>query len=152
MIGMITIQMLNNKDEAEYASLFRYLDRDFDGVISKAELEAKLHGKDYVTNDDIEGIMKKYDTNRDGSITYTEFLTMSINWKQKLDPEEVETLLKYFDIVRKRALTRKELENLFEGVPEKEWKKFFDDYDENKDGLISVDELKSYFRMVVENL
>ena len=58
--------------------------------------------------------------------------------------------MNYFDILRKGALTRKELKTIFTGVKEKEWDDFFQIVDENKDGLISMQELKTYFLSIAE--
>lgn len=142
---MITIQMLTNKEETAFGTTFRILDLDSDGIITRQELENRFAEVGRRDPADIDLIMSNCDFNQDYSITYTEFLTVSINWKQLLESSKLDMVMNYFGIIRKGALSYDELKAIFQGVSPQEWNKFFERADSNKDGLISVQELKSYF-------
>ena len=78
-MAMITTQMLTNAEETKKGTIFRMLDLDADGAIAKEELEKILIDDNRGTAEDVEQIMHNFDNNRNGNITYTEFLTGSID-------------------------------------------------------------------------
>lgn len=151
MMAMITTQMMDNSEETVHGTIFRTLDLDSDGVIGRDELETVFVETGRASVEQIDSIMKNCDFNSSKSITYTEFLTASIDWTKEFRSDRLDLLMNYFDILRKGSLTRKELKAIFTGVREKEWDEFFNIADSNRDGLISVQELKTYFLQISDS-
>ena len=55
---------------------FTALDRDQNGYISIDEFRAILHDYDIIpTTSDLINLMKRYDKNRDGKVTFSEFVS-----------------------------------------------------------------------------
>lgn len=63
--------------------LFEQLDTDHSGNISFEELSTGLRKQGYVLSDaEVELLMSKVDSDRDGSIAPTEFMTTLLDWGQ----------------------------------------------------------------------
>ena len=82
-----------NDDEVKHLKdIFKAFDSNNDGTISYVELEEgikKLHCKN-ISDNDIETIFTSLDTDRSGSIDYTQFLAASLD-------EKIDELIKKID-------------------------------------------------------
>ena len=152
MMAIITVQILDNAKESKLGTIFRSLDTDFDGKIEKNDLWSVFANLGRVDEETLNQIMHNCDFDNNGKISYTEFLTISIDWKKELCYENLEKVLNYFDILKKGALTRSDLKTYFPKAKKEEWEAFFQECDSNKDKLISVFELKQYFSRNTESL
>ena len=69
--------------EERLIEIFRLLDKDGSGKISKSEIKTALN-KENVNEQDLQNFIKKFDLNGDGEIDYYEFVTcMSENEKEE---------------------------------------------------------------------
>lgn len=152
MIAMISTQMLTSAEEIQFGKNFRNLDSDSDGVLGIAELTKNFVETGLVSEEDINYIFGNSNLSDPTFITYTEFLTISIHWKELLKSEKLDVVIDYFDILRKGALTRNQLMKIFKGVDKAEWNEFFNKVDENNDGVISKQELQIYFLDMANDL
>ena len=74
---MMAKKMKDNNEEDELIEAFKVFDKDGNGFISAAELRhvmTNLGAK--LTDDDVDEIIRKVDTNGDGQVNYQEFVTM----------------------------------------------------------------------------
>ena len=74
---MMAKKMKDNNEEEELIEAFKVFDKDGNGFISAAELRhvmTNLGAK--LTDDDVDEIIRKADTNGDGQVNYQEFVTM----------------------------------------------------------------------------
>ena len=54
--------------------MFKFLDSDMDGFVSRRELKEKMEAASYYTSDqEIELLLDRYDKNRDSRISFKEF-------------------------------------------------------------------------------
>ena len=85
---MMAKKMKDNNEEDELIEAFKVFDKDGNGFISAAELRhvmTNLGAK--LTDDDVDEIIRKVDTNGDGQVNYQEFVTMMTSSKLKFLPK-----------------------------------------------------------------
>lgn len=150
MMSMVAVHLLTGDEEKSRSQVFRALDNKFDGVIDRQELEDASYSFGF-PYEYIDLIMKNSDLDKNNKVSYTEFLTSSLNWEEFLNEEKIGTVLSHFDIIRKGALTESELKKLLKGVSDEEWSNFFKIVDSNNDRLISISELQHYFLRIAES-
>ncbi|CAA3006581.1 calmodulin 3 [Olea europaea subsp. europaea] len=104
-------------NKIELKNVFATFDKNHDGFITKKELEESLKRIGIsATEKDVEEMVEKVDSNRDGLIDFDEFCKL-FDPKSSRDKDEEE----------EREIA--------------DWKEAFDVFDGNKDGVITVEEL-----------
>jgi calcium-dependent protein kinase len=148
MMSLVAVHISSSTDEKVKSKLFKAIDSKHDGYINKKELLkiSKEIDLDEENSEDLaDKIIKNCDLDRNGRISYTEFLTTSLNWKALLSNDlDIDKILSYFDIVRKEYLTEEELLGIIKLNKTKELSAFLQKYKDNN-GLISKSKLKTYF-------
>lgn len=150
MMSLVAVHLLTVDEEKSKSSVFKSLDLKFDGYLDQEELYEASDSFGF-PSESIKEIVRNSDLDKSGKISYTEFLTCSLDWREFLNEEKIETVLGHFDVFRKGALTENELRKLLKGVSEEEWNKFFQEVDQNNDRLISTTELQRYFLSIAES-
>lgn len=79
LLTSIASQLVSKDEEKEYANIFLYLDTNRDGKLSKEELVAGFDLLGLNEDKDIDEIMKIVDTNGNGFIEFSEFLTAALD-------------------------------------------------------------------------
>ena len=135
---------LNDEDTKNLKKLFKLFDIDHDGRITLNEMKnafIKLNVKDY--ENEIENIFNSIDTDKNGIIDYTEFLSASINGNNEIiSKKTLKDTFKLLDkdnsgkISKNNMIKVLKLENLNEKIVDNYIKK----YDINKDGEIDYNE------------
>ena len=135
---------LNDEDTKNLKKLFKLFDIDHDGRITLNEMKnafIKLNVKDY--ENEIENIFNSIDTDKNGIIDYTEFLSASINGNNEIiSKKTLKDTFKLLDrdnsgkISKNNIMNVLKLENLNEKIVDNYIKK----YDINKDGEIDYNE------------
>lgn len=75
-------QMLTKEEESELMLIFKQLDTNGDGVLSKEELRKGFEGfkmKSQITNEEIDRIINQIDVNNNNNIDYSEFVAATLN-------------------------------------------------------------------------
>jgi len=150
------------EDKGKLLETFRALDKDKNGTLSREEIKQGyklIMGKAH-NDEDIEVLIKNIDTNKSGSVDYSEFVTATINRINMLSQAKLEAAFKLFDKNGDGYLTVDELKEFFnpeqltkkQPDPEKEteeeiseedmWKELMQEVDVNGDGKISLKEFK----------
>lgn len=120
---------VSHKDKAELKSVFATFDKNGDGFITKQELRESLKNiRIFMTEKDVEEMVVKVDSNGDGLIDYEEFCLLCKAMSR--DDQDGDGKLE--------AAQDEEGDG-----GEGDLKEAFDVFDEDKDGLISVEELGS---------
>ena len=124
------------------------MDKNGDGRLSREEVEAgcKVFEGDGELN--IEELMKSCDTDGNGYIDYTEFLTATVNWKTALSNERLVAAFNVYDKDGDGKISLKELvETLGNVADEKLFSQMIEIADKNHDGEIDFDEFKELMRI-----
>ena len=130
----------------ELTRMFRYLDVNYDGLLSKEEIKRgslKLFGKRVKNVDaEIDKIFVEADLDGSGELSYNEFIVAAIGRNKVLDRHKLEEVFKTIDIDGNEFIDKQELTIMlsrfikdFHGIEE-----FFRIADTNKDGLIDLPE------------
>ncbi len=91
---------LMSKDEREsLARVFKQLDVNGDGQLSKEEIKNgyRIHYGRNITDKEIDAMFDAVDTNHSGFIDYTEFVVASANEKMLLSNERIMGAFRMFD-------------------------------------------------------
>lgn len=124
VLSYIASQELTKTEEKILKEIFELVDTNNDGQISKEELANSylLFGlSESVARDAASEIMNKLDMNQNGSIDYNEFLIANLSVTNAITTERLKRAFNFFDIVKCVSNSQ------------------------NKDGVITVDELRTRF-------
>jgi calcium-dependent protein kinase len=98
-------------------------------------------------------IFNEIDFNNDGSINFSEFLTVNFKKEKLLSEDTLEKTFHLFDIDGNGFIT---LDELKESMPieitsKMEWSDLIEEVDKDGDGQISLDEFKEMMRKLIIN-
>jgi calcium-dependent protein kinase len=93
--------LLTKNEKENLAKIFKALDKNGDGKLSKEEIldgYEKYFGK-HMEMDEIEKMFDAIDIDKSGFIDYSEFVVASMNEKQLITNEKLQSAFKMFDKV-----------------------------------------------------
>lgn len=134
----IAMRLMNTKELEELRTTFYELDGDGDGRLSKEEL-LKGYEKTALGIANVDEVIKNCDTDKNGLIEYSEFLTATIDWQNKLTHTVVESAFKAFDIDGNGSITKEELKEVLGGeqaLDDQVWTELVHEVDTNGDGVV----------------
>ena len=155
VIRYITSQLVTQVDKNELISVFRALDSSGDGKLTQTELVPyckKVFG-DSFSDEDIQQIMKRVDTDGSGYIDYSEFIAAAMDKKKLLSEEKLEAAFKAFDTDHNGKITAQELKSFLESevkVDISAYRRLIQQVDKNGDGVIDFDEFKEMMNMLAQ--
>jgi len=99
-MAMITSQMLLKDEKADIDEVFRILDLDCSGRLSKEEVKAayKEFYETDLSDDDVDLVFKRVNISGSGMIEYSEFVMASLMSKNLIDDEKLKAAFEEFDI------------------------------------------------------
>lgn len=126
---------------------FIALDTNHDGLLSIEELESGYAALGLLSDLNLSEIMAACDSDGNGFIDYSEFLTAGLNWKQSLNNTRLQAAFDAFDLDHSGYITVDEIKKMFggqnEGVGDEIWEQMLKEADENGDGMIDLQEFKN---------
>ena len=152
-VSFLANQISINEEIKKLKEEFDKIDVNKDGEISKEELikcletiypsqEAKLRA---------ENIFKEIDFNNDGSINFSEFLTVNIQKEKLLSEETLDRAFKMFDLDGNGYITIDELKKAMplEITTKSGWRKLVSEVDKDGDYQISFREFKEMMEKLI---
>lgn len=146
-ISFIGSQLATADERAELAELFNSLDLDHNGELSREEIKEGFFTvfgyAEGDLDDEIDKMMKEIDTDHSGSISYTEFVTATLNRKQLLNRERLMLAFRAFDLDNNGGISAEELKNILGRYHHHEasvWEELIKEVDANGDGEIDLQE------------
>ena len=148
VMAFIASQMLNPSQTASIKATFEILDLDGDGRLSKQEL---LTAYSHVTTEAeaifiVESLMKEVDSDKNGFIDYTEFLTAEANAKLLLTMGNIRAVFQTFDKDQSGKISVAELKAALDSsgsLNNTLWTTLIHEADRNSDGEIDQEEFLS---------
>ena len=99
VINFIVVELITNREADPYRQIFYEINKTADGMCTKQQfIEAfwKL-GYTEMSEDELGNLLAYIDDDRNGFVTFEEFLTASIHPEDVLNPEKLSTAFKVFD-------------------------------------------------------
>jgi len=144
ILTFISSQVVSNEEKEHLSRIFKSLDENKDGKLSKQELKKGYKELGLETLEDIEEIMKKCDIDSSGYIDYTEFVTACGNWKFEADSMYLKQAFNTYDQGGDGNLSINELRKAIPGIEDSEWDAFLAEADTDGDGFVSFDEFRQF--------
>lgn len=149
----IASQLLSKQEKEKLSKLFKDIDKNGDGKLSKEEIIEgydKYFGK-ILTQDDVDAMFKSVDIDDSGFIDYSEFVLACMNEKNLLTNDKLEAAFKMFDKDGSGLITKDEIKEVLSvgaGIDESAINEVIRQVDENGDGEISFEE----FCLMMKNI
>jgi len=147
------------KEERDHLlKTFQALDLNGDGKLSRDELiigYQQILGAEH-PEEEVDAIIKAVDSDRSGSIEYTEFVVATINKENLLSDERISRVFKLIDKDGDGYLNLNEVKEALNPGDQAEindqvWKCLIEEVDSDGDGKISFDEFKSVMVKLLES-
>lgn len=152
----VLIYMASRLTDNEIENLkknFQSIDKNGDGMLSLTELKEAVNDTDGLPLSNVEEVFMTLDTDKNGKISYTEFIAASMEKNIFLNEAKLKEAFKLFDIDNSGKISRDEIISLLGGdKSSKELDKLFDKYDSNKDGEIDFEEFIHMMKKRPKNL
>merc|ERR1712025_351329 len=142
----IMADQLTEEQIAEFKEAFTLFDRDGDGTITTKELGTVMRSLGQnPTDTDLQDMVNEVDTDGNGTIDFTEFITMMARKMKEVDTdEEIREAFKVFDKDGNGFISAAEMKqvmiNLDEKLTDKEVDEMIREADEDGDGQVSFEE------------
>jgi calcium-dependent protein kinase len=97
--AFIASQLLSKQEKEKIDEVFRAMDLNGDGKLSKEEIKIgykEFFGKD-LSDEEIDEMFNRVDADGNGEIDYSEFVVATMNEKQLLSSNKLQTAFKMFD-------------------------------------------------------
>ena len=138
---------LSEDEIKKIKEMFQRIDVDNDGKLSLEEMK-KVFSKGEIKIEFNEEIFNQIDTDKSGSIEYTEFISACIEKNVYLNEERLREAFNLFDSDKSGKISRSEIEKVLKlGVNSKEIDAIMAKHDTNKDGEI---DFKEFLEMMKE--
>ena len=138
-LHLITSQFTCTSKYEELRHVFMELDQDKDGRLSREELMQGYKLLKLGSVEEVERIMEICDTDRNGYLDYTEFLTATMSW-DNLETETLDAAFNAFDKDGDGVISAGELKFLLEDVDDEldegVWDQLLQEGDSDKDGSV----------------
>ena len=153
-LAFITSQLLTHEQTSQLRDVFRTLDRNGDGRLSKDELilAYRHQNTEEQTVEIVENVMKKVDVDKNGYIDYSEFIAASINFQTLISRANLEQAFRVFDKDGSGKISVTELKEIMGGeqqMSDSVWEQIVKEVDQNSDGEI---DLKEFISMMLETI
>jgi Ca2+-binding EF-hand superfamily protein len=143
--SFIASQLLSAEEKAKIDEVFRAIDINNDGVLTKDEVKVgykKVFETD-LSDEEIDKIFKNVDADGTGTLEYSEFVFGALGKKELLSPDKLERAFKIFDSDGSGYISMQELRELLQyekSLDDEAINKIIAEVDEDGDGEISFEE------------
>ncbi|XP_065828249.1 centrin-3-like [Oscarella lobularis] len=140
---------LTEEQKQEIREAFELFDTDKDDAIDYHELKVAMKALGFdVKKQDVLKVLRDYDRDGNGKITYTDFFEVMKDWIMERDPqEEIQKAFNLFDDDNTGKISLRNLRrvarDLGENISEEELRAMIDEFDKDGDGEINRDEFLS---------
>ena len=146
--SFIATQCLTNAETKELRDIFKQMDANGDGRLSKQELLdyfSKEMGEEEARAE-VERIFSEVDTDNSGFVEYSEFIKASMDGKTRNNKSYLKRAFDMFDKDGSGTITIDELKKILAGGSvsnEGVWSQIVKDVDQNGDGVIDLQEFEN---------
>lgn len=145
-LSFITAQLSTKKEREALEEVFRQLDTDQSGALSRQELIDGFAHLYVIPMEEIEAevdrIMDVVDVDKSGQIDYNEFAIATINRQKLISKSRLEAAFRAFDIDKSGSISIDEIKLMLgaDGIPDSVFQEMMREFDSNGDGQIDRSE------------
>ena len=151
---MMVQNLITKEEEASLREVFNRLDTNKDGKLQYDEVLAgfeEFHACGF-DKEEVDKIFALVDTDKSGTIEFTEFLTASACRKNLLSDDKLKMAYKMWDRDGCGKLCLGEIKSILgvgQQISEDFWQQIIQEVDSNGDGHVSFDEFKQMMTMLL---
>mmetsp|Transcript_1182 Transcript_1182/g.2876 ORF Transcript_1182/g.2876 Transcript_1182/m.2876 type:complete len:471 (+) Transcript_1182:2525-3937(+) len=156
-LAFISAHLISKIERQSMLDVFKSLDTNNDGTLSRQELVNGFRRFVPVGVEDVESEVSKVITQVDldlsGAIDYTEFVTATINRKNLVSKERLKMCFDAFDIDGSGSISATEVKHFLGNAREYDeaiWQDMVNEVDSNGDGVIDFEEFTEMMRRVLD--
>lgn len=152
--AFIASQLLSKQEKEQIDKVFRAMDVNGDGKLSKEEIKngyGQYFGRE-LGDEEVDEMFAKVDTDGSGEIEYSEFVVATMNEKNLLNNNKLQTAFKMFDKDGGGSISIEEIKQVLsfgQNLEEDVVNQIIKQVDANGDGEISYDE---FAQMMLKNI
>lgn len=145
-LAFIVSQVMSSDEVGNLRNVFKEIDSNGDGLLSKREIRKVLENSTGFSDQDIENLIAKVDLDQNGKVNYSEFLAATIDWNKEMSRERLITAFKALDADHSGKISKEELMAAFGGshMSSRIFKEMIDEADLDGDGEIDLEEFCKY--------
>ena len=151
--AFIASQLLSKSEKENLAKIFKAVDKNGDGKLSKEEIfegYEQFFGK-HLDKNEIEKMFDSVDTDKSGFIDYSEFVVATMNEKNLLTNEKLQQAFKMFDKDGSGFISSDEIKEILgfgKTLSEEAVNDIIKQVDANGDGQISFEEFSTMMKQL----
>jgi len=145
-LSFIVSQIMSSDEVGTLQKIFKEIDRNGDGLLSRREIRKALQDNTKFSDDDINSLIEKVDLDRNDKVNYSEFLAATVNWKKEMARDRLEKAFKALDADHSGKISKEELMSAFGGshMSSSHFEEMINEADANGDGEIDLEEFCNY--------
>eukprot|EP00347_Sterkiella_histriomuscorum_P000790 403374494 len=140
-----------SEEIVENKKIFFNIDKNNDGYITLKELKEAMKGR--LTEDELQGILRAVDTDKNGAINYTEFIAATLKSDVYQDSKNIQNAFEMLDKDGNGYIEEKELAEIIGlqlGTNQEMLRRLMSEVDDNGDNKISFNEFKRMLTLLSE--
>lgn len=142
--AFIASQLISKSEKDRLAKIFKAIDKNGDGKLSKEEIldGYEEHFGKHLDEDELDSLFGSVDIDGSGFIDYSEFIMATMNEKKNISEEKLQAAFKTFDKDGNGTISADEVKDVLglANMDDSTVKEIISQVDENNDGEIQFDE------------
>ncbi|OMJ71185.1 hypothetical protein SteCoe_30681 [Stentor coeruleus] len=153
-LAFIVSQIMSSDDVGALQNVFKEIDSNGDGLLSKKEIRKALESNTGYSDNDIEILISKVDLDQNGLVNYSEFLAATVDWNKEMSRDRLVQAFKALDADHSGKISKEELMAAFGGshTSSKIFKEMINEADIDGDGEIDLEEFCTYMENFKERV
>jgi len=149
-LAYIVSQCLTKEETEKMEGIFKAMDKNNDGMLSKEEISEgyEEHFGIAIADEELDRMFNAIDTDGSGAIDYSEFLMATMNESALMSKEKLKRAFKMFDKDGSGTISKDEIKVALGDVDEEVLDKIVAEVDEDDNGEISFEEFEKMMKMV----
>lgn len=151
-LAYIVSQCLTREETDKMETIFKAMDKNNDGMLSKEEI-ADGHEEHFgmaIDDEELDRMFDAIDTDKSGAIDYSEFLMATMNEQQLMSKEKLKSAFKMFDKDGSGTISKDEIKEALGSTDDEVVSKIIAEVDVDGDGEITFEEFEKMMSIMAD--